>query len=141
MHREYEKTLPRFCEYDTNQLRLFTYCRQENAVVSHQIYRTWEVFLRDSLYALFATQHILSLFNHESFKSESQNYQHIPQVTPVLFLACLILHVVESRGEREDFGLGAFPDKPISGKRCSQSYGWMDGLAVVAATTCYRHSQ
>ena len=78
------------------------------------------------MYALFVTQYMLLLFNDENFQSEAQNHQHTPHKSlQFLSWVCLILHVVENRGEREDIGPGAFPDKPISGKR-SQSYGWMD---------------
>ena len=39
-----------FCEYDVELFRLFTYCRQENAIVSNHIHRTWEGYFRGGLY-------------------------------------------------------------------------------------------
>ena len=55
-----KESFPRFCEYVVKQLRLFTYCRQKNAIDSHHIHRNWEGFFRGFLYYKVTNSRVFS---------------------------------------------------------------------------------
>ena len=43
--------LPRLCECEVKQLRSSACCRQENAIFSPHIHRTWEAYFSPSLFS------------------------------------------------------------------------------------------
>ena len=68
---------------------MFTYCRQENAIVSHHLHRTWEGYFRGSLYCCTysvrynmptdadSAEELLRIHNHKfSFEVTNNGHHH-----------------------------------------------------------------
>ena len=101
--------LPRFCEYEVKKLRSSACCRQENAIFSPHIHRTWYAYFSPFLYKqnneVTATNLLLGSPSKRKFDVTAANPV---EFAPLLILLLLFLGVRFARCRaRGDDGLTA----------------------------------